>query len=70
MHLQELQKVAHRMGVFIDIDSLFDGDPQPGYWLLRQDTREGVWEDENFSTNLDEVEDKLRSLAAERGLDW
>lgn len=70
MTLEELQKIDHRMGVFIEVDELYVGDPNPGYWLLRQDTQEGVWDDDNFSTDLDEVDRKLQVLADERGLDW
>ena len=75
MTLEELQKIAGRMGVTIEEDHLpaeygDEGWRQEGYWLTVDETGEGVWDDENFSTSLFEVETKLRSLANERGLTW
>lgn len=66
---------ASRMGVIIEEDHMPAeyGDEswrQEGYWLLQEDTREGVWEDDNFSSSLEEVQMKLQSLAEERGLEW
>lgn len=74
--LNGLSKIAHRMGVVIEEDHMqyLDDDGelsvyQEGYWLLLEDGS-GVWEDENFSTSLDEVESKLQSLATTLGLKW
>lgn len=67
MTLEELQKIASRMGVRIDDDS-FDGSP--GFWLVNAETGDGVWHAGNFSSSLQEVEGKLQALAYYRGLKW
>lgn len=67
MTFEQLTKIAQRMGVTLEEDHV--GYAQ-GYWLLDSATGDGVWEDENFSTSLYEVEDKLQSLADERGITW
>jgi hypothetical protein len=37
-----------------------------GFWLLDKETRDGVWEDDNFSTSLSELENKISKLEEER----
>jgi hypothetical protein len=73
MNLDQLRTIARRMGVTIEEDHQWcrGGPPlMEGSWLINEETGEGVWEDDNFCTNLDEVLRKLQSLAAERGLTW
>ena len=60
--LAEMTKWANLMGAHIDEDHVGD---QPGYWIVDGETREGIWEDENFCTSLEEVEHKLYKLEDE-----
>lgn len=61
--LTDLRAEASDLGVLIDEDHV--GDEQ-GYWLLDPVTGEGVWDDENFSTSLEEVASKIASIRMER----
>lgn len=37
-----------------------------GFWLLDKETRDGVWDDDNFSTSLYELDQKISKLEEER----
>ena len=60
--LTELTKWANLLGAHIDEDHI---DDQEGYWILDEETGEGVWEDDNFCTSLEEVTYKLYQLEDE-----
>jgi hypothetical protein len=62
MTLNELRKKAKALGVKIEADR---DDTGWGYWLLKDDgSGEGVWDDENFCSSLEEVSFKLNWIAA------
>lgn len=70
-----LRTIARRMGISLEEDHIYAhtgciAENGEGYWLIDVETHEGVGEDENFSTSLEEVEGKLREIAAERDLIW
>jgi hypothetical protein len=54
---------AAQLGVIIETDR---DDVGWSYWLLDATTRNGVWDDDNFCTSLDEVDGKLGDLERER----
>lgn len=57
MTLKELRKQAKALGVKIEAER---DDTGWGYWLLKDNgSGEGVWADDNFCTNLEEVSYKL-----------
>ena len=60
--LTELTQWANHLGAHIDEDHIGD---EEGYWILDGETREGVWEDDNFCTSLEEVTYKLYQLEDE-----
>jgi len=60
--LEQLRKHANDLGLNIETDHIFKhtGNVESeGYWLHDQETGQGPWEDENFSTSLQEVAGKL-----------
>lgn len=54
---------ARSLGLTVVEDHVGD---QLGYWLEDPVTGEGPWEDDNFSTSLEELAGKLDTLAAAR----
>lgn len=65
MKLKELREIAKGLGLKIEAEK---DDFGWGYWLIHSETREGIWEDDNFCTSLSEVEYKLNVYAAEKGV--
>ena len=61
--LDSLSLRAHRVGAVVEAVRDESGW---GYWLLEEDSCEGVWQDENFSTSLSELEYKICILEEER----
>jgi hypothetical protein len=64
-HLTELKMRAEHIGIILEEDHIRDttfGYMMEGYWLIDRKTREGPFEDDNFSTSLAEVESKILVL--------
>lgn len=61
--LQELRKRAAKIGISIEAEK---DDEGWGYWLVDVETNDTPWDDENFSTSHDELEDKIGKLERER----
>ena len=70
--LKDAKTYAAKMGLVIQEDHIIDApeDRLPrtleGYWMLDPNTGEGPWDDENFSTSIEEVMGKLMAVETER----
>jgi hypothetical protein len=62
-YFDSLSMRAHMVGAMIEAVRDASGW---GYWLLDKETGDGVWEDDNFSTSLSELEHKISKLEEER----
>ena len=63
MTLHELRRFAKPLGVKIEADR---DDCGWGYWLIKDDgSGEGIWADDNFCADREEVWWKLQSYRAE-----
>lgn len=63
IHLQKLRNRATKIGIRIEADR---DDEGWGYWLIDNKTNDTPWDDDNFSTSYDELEDKICDLERER----
>ena len=69
MSLKSLRTRAKTIGVRIEserFDVPINGNFW-GYWLIDEKTNDGVWDDENYCSDHQELKDALRKLEFERG---
>lgn len=70
--LSQVQAHAAALNLRVDedhlpaIEDLLGEELQRGYWLVDLDTEDGPFEDENFSTSLEEVAGKLVAIEVTR----
>lgn len=62
--LEGLQERVVPLGAVIEVDDL---GADLGFWLLNIDTLEGVWDDDNYSTTIDELECKVELYEQQKG---
>ena len=70
MKLKDLRARAATIGVRIEAER-FDVPVAGnfwGYWLIDDKTNDGVWDDENYFSNHQELSQALRQLEFERGV--
>jgi hypothetical protein len=70
MTLKDLRARAASIGIRIEAER-FDvpvGGNFWGYWLIDEKTNDGVWDDENYCSDHQELSEALRKLEFERGV--
>jgi hypothetical protein len=70
MTLKDLRARAASIGIRIEAER-FDvpvGGNFWGYWLIDEKTNNGVWDDENYCSDHQELSEALRKLEFERGV--
>jgi hypothetical protein len=70
MTLKDLRARAASIGIRIEAER-FDvpvGGNFWGYWLIDEKTNDGVWDDENYCSDHQELSQALRKLEFERGV--
>ena len=70
MTLKDIRARAKTIGIRIEaerFDVPLDGNFW-GYWLIDEKTNDGVWDDENYCSDHQELNAALRKLEFERGV--